>query len=146
MEQTKTLALAQKQLRNLAGVLERRSSISQVQAKIQVIKDVQTDTFWASVDILDLETVRKELRDLIQFIEPHRQKPIVTCLEDTVIYSVEGKFSTLFPSILGLIRRSILLPMLVLGILHLHLPMGSYLRNPGLFMKTCMSMATAFLI
>lgn len=56
------------------------------------IKDVQTEEFWKNIDILALEYVRKELRDLMQFLNDgvHRPK-IFTSLDDSVMNQREGE-------------------------------------------------------
>ena len=75
-----------------ALLLERRSSIPQVAAKLPLIKEISTDAFWEAHDILALENVRKELRDLIKFIvDGDKKDPIITKLVDPVIDSKEGE-------------------------------------------------------
>ena len=92
LEQMPTLRHAQKQLKDMALLLERRSSIPQVAAKLPLIKEISTDAFWEAHDILALENVRKELRDLIKFIvDGDKKDPIITKLVDPVIDSKEGE-------------------------------------------------------
>ena len=92
LEQMPTLRHAQKQLKDMALLLERRSSIPQVAAKLPLIKEIGTDAFWEANDILALENVRKELRDLIKFIiDEGGRNPIITKLVDPVIDSKEGE-------------------------------------------------------
>lgn len=92
LEQMPTLRHAQKQLKDMALLLERRSSIPQVAAKLPLIKEIGTDVFWEAHDILALENVRKELRDLIKFIvDGDKKDPIITKLVDPVIDSKEGE-------------------------------------------------------
>ena len=92
LEQMPTLRHAQKQLKDMALLLERRSSIPQVAAKLPLIKEISTDAFWEANDILALENVRKELRDLIKFIvDGDKKDPIITKLVDPVIDSKEGE-------------------------------------------------------
>ena len=92
MEQMPSFKYAQKQLRDIGTLLERKISIPQVKAKLPVIKEVNTDAFWEANDILMFEKVRKELRELIKFLneggEP--KKPIITHLTDPVIDQQEG--------------------------------------------------------
>lgn len=68
MEQMPSFKYAQRQLRDMATLLERKVSIPQIKAKLPIIKEVNTDAFWESNDILLFENVRKELRELIKFI------------------------------------------------------------------------------
>ena len=93
MEQMPSFAHAQKQLRDIGALLERKVSIPQIKAKLPIIKQVNTDAFWEVNDILLFEKVRKELRELIKFLneggEP--KKPIIiTHLTDPVIDQQEG--------------------------------------------------------
>ena len=91
VEQMPSFNHAQKQLRNIGTLLERKVSIPQVKAKLPIIKEVNTDAFWAAGDILLFEKVRKELRELIKFIvEQNPRKPIITDLTDPVIDQQEG--------------------------------------------------------
>ncbi len=52
-----------------AEELSKLGTIPQVMAQRYVIEKVQTDEFWESADIFEMEEVRKALRDLIKFIE-----------------------------------------------------------------------------
>ncbi len=91
VEQMPSLKHARKQLCDIAALLEHKSSIPQVKSKISVLKEVQTDAFWDANDLLLFEKVRKELRELIKFLDnndPH--KPIITRLTDPVIEQQEG--------------------------------------------------------
>ena len=92
LEQMPTLRHAQKHLKDMALLLERRSSIPQVAAKLPLIKEIGTDAFWEASDILALENVRKQLRELIKFIvDGGGRNPIITKLVDPVIDSKEGE-------------------------------------------------------
>lgn len=68
MEALKGLNRYRKDLRETLERLETRSSIPQIQAKLPLIQHAQTDDFQKNCDILALENLRAELRDLIQFI------------------------------------------------------------------------------
>lgn len=81
---------AKKQLINTAGQLKKQISIDAVREKLPLIKQVESDAFWERVDILDLEKVRVELRDLIQFIQFKHEPIVVTGLTDSIISSKEG--------------------------------------------------------
>ena len=91
IEQMPSFKHAQKQLRDIAAMLERKASIPQIQAKLPVIEDVNTDAFWEADDILLFENVRRELRELIKFIvEQDPVNPIMTHLTDPIIDRQEG--------------------------------------------------------
>ena len=92
MEQMPSFKYAQKQLRDIGTLLERKISIPQVKAKLPVIKEVNTDAFWEANDILLFEKVRKELRSLMQFLVEVGpvKNPIITHLTDPIIGEQEG--------------------------------------------------------
>ena len=93
IEQLPAFRYAQKQLRDTAALLERKVSIPQVKDKLDVIREVQGDAFWEAGDILRFEWARKELRDLIKFLDEGggEQKRIITKLTDPVIDRQEGE-------------------------------------------------------
>ena len=92
IEQLQTMIYLKNQLCLTAELLEKKATIPQVRQKLTLIKDIQTDTFWENISILTLENVRKELRDLMQFlIDEGRKKPkIFTRLDDPITDSKEG--------------------------------------------------------
>ena len=92
MEQMPSFKYAQKQLRDIGTLLERKVSIPQVKAKLTIIKEVNTDAFWETNDILLFEKVRKELRELIKFLNEggNPKNPIITHLTDPIIAQQEG--------------------------------------------------------
>ncbi len=76
---------------SIASTLEGKSNIPQVKAKIQEVKAVNTEEYWAAGDILLLEKTRKELRDLIKFlVDGGGKKPIITRLTDPILDEKEG--------------------------------------------------------
>lgn len=92
MEQLASLKHARQQLCGIATLLERKASIPQVNAKMQIIKDINTDAFWDANDILAFEMVRKELRELIKFLDGGAgREPIITRLTDPVIGEQQGE-------------------------------------------------------
>ncbi|MDO5346703.1 MAG: type I restriction-modification enzyme R subunit C-terminal domain-containing protein [Lachnospiraceae bacterium] len=92
IEQMPAFRYAKKQLCDTASLLERKASIPQIQAKLPLLREIHTDTFWSANDILLFEKVRKELRELIKFLDEGgtEQKRIVTKLTDPVIDQQEG--------------------------------------------------------
>ena len=92
IDQLPKLGYFQKQLILTAELLEKKSTIPQVKAKLTLIKDVQTDAFWENISILTLEMVRQELRELMQFLVDDNTRPkIFTRLDDPVIDKQEGE-------------------------------------------------------
>lgn len=81
------------QLCNLANDLSGRTAIPQVKAKLPLITTIPTDEFWANCDLLALEQVRAELRELIKFIidEGGGKRTVYTDLTDVVLATKEGE-------------------------------------------------------
>ena len=76
----------------MADALEHKGNIPQIKAKMQSVKAVNTDEYWAVEDILLFEKTRAELRDLIKFlIETGPQKTIITRLTDPILGEQEGQ-------------------------------------------------------
>lgn len=92
IEQMSSFHYARQQLCNTAVLLERKVSIPQVNAKLPIIKQVQSDEFWDAKDILRYEMARKELRGLMQFLneDVDPKKAVMTRLVDPVIDTQEG--------------------------------------------------------
>lgn len=57
------------------------------QGKLPVLREIQTDAFWNANDLLLFERVRKDLRELIKFLDEDgsEQKRIVTKLKDPLL-------------------------------------------------------------
>ncbi len=93
IEQLPTMKYMKGQLIFTAELLEKKAAIPQIQQKMVLIKEIQTDEFWDDMSILTMEMIRKELRNLMQFLRGgDNPKPkIFTKLEDPVISSTEGQ-------------------------------------------------------
>jgi type I restriction enzyme R subunit len=70
------------QVKAIAGLLEEKSAIPMVRAQMVHIEELQTDEWWQDVTIPMLESVRRRLRELVQFIEKRQRKPVYTDFED----------------------------------------------------------------
>ncbi|MDO4838655.1 MAG: DEAD/DEAH box helicase family protein [Clostridia bacterium] len=91
MEQLPAFKAGKKELCDIAEMLKRKISIPQVQEKLPVIQELQTDAFWTDKDVLRFEKVRTELRGLIKFLDQgDPKKSIITRLEDPVLFLGEG--------------------------------------------------------
>lgn len=53
-----------------------------VKAKLVLIAEVQTETWWSDVTVTMIEQLRLQLRDLIQFIDPKEQTIVYTDFTD----------------------------------------------------------------
>ena len=92
IEQIPAFKFAKRQLCDIASALECKASIPQIREKLPVLQEIHTDAFWEANDILLFEKVRKELRELIRFLDEENdgQKPIVTKLSDPIMDTQEG--------------------------------------------------------
>ena len=92
IEQMPTFKYAKKQLCDVAALLEKKVSIPQVKDKLDIIKEINTDSFWDANDVLLFEKVRQELRELIKFLDRgNGQKSIITHLNDPITVQQEGQ-------------------------------------------------------
>ena len=84
---------AKKQLCDIAVAFERKITIPQIKEKLHIIKEINTDPYWAANDILLFEQTRRELRDLMEFLvdDGPGRKPIITKLADPILDMTEGQ-------------------------------------------------------
>ena len=73
---------------NIAISLQKLDNIPQVSLHLALIKEVQTEHYWETIDVKKLEKLREALRDLIKYLETQKQKPIYTHFEDEL--NLEG--------------------------------------------------------
>lgn len=73
-----------RQVMDIAGLLEEKSSIRMVRAQMPLILDLQTAEWRQDVTVLMLEVTRCRMRDLVQLIEKAQRKPLYTNFEDEI--------------------------------------------------------------
>lgn len=74
-----------------ARLLEKKSSIPQVAAKLPLLRQISDPELWKDIDICKLEDIRRELRALIRFLdEGSKRKDINTILTDPILDSTAG--------------------------------------------------------
>lgn len=93
IDQLPRLKHAKQVLCHTASMLEERSTIPQIKEKMGLIKEINTDQFWDSQDILGFERVRKELRGLVKFLvdDSTKRESVITHLNDPIIKIREGE-------------------------------------------------------
>lgn len=92
LEHAPGLAHGKKQLQEVAALLETKAAINAVKERLPLIQEVQTERFWESGDVQLYEKVRRELWELIKFIEKEGRKgPIITRLTDPITQKMEGQ-------------------------------------------------------
>ena len=79
----------QKQVRDIAGLLEEYPTIPAVARELDLIAEVQTDEWWVDVTLPMLEKVRTRLRLLVPFIQRSKREPLYSDFEDQIGEGVE---------------------------------------------------------
>lgn len=75
----------QKAIREIAANLEEKKAIPMVAAQMELILELQTDSWWQDVTLPILESVRQRMRELAKFIEKQNQEIVYTDFEDSLI-------------------------------------------------------------
>lgn len=66
------------QVRDLMQRLEQKRTVPMVHAQLLLIEELQTEAWWTDVTPEMLETIRRQLRDLIKFIDREEQAIVYT--------------------------------------------------------------------
>lgn len=69
---------------DIARLLEEQTAIPAVAARLPIIQEVQSALFWEDVSVVCLERVRRELRELVQFIERRKRSRVITDFVDEI--------------------------------------------------------------
>ena len=73
------------QVKNVAGILvEKKATLPQVRAKMATLKEVLSLVAWENVSLGWLEKVRKDLRELMQFLVGEKGKKFVIDIQDVI--------------------------------------------------------------
>ena len=73
------------QVQKVAGLLvEKKATLPQVQAKMVILKEVLSVVAWENMSLQWLEEVRKDLRELMQFLKGDKGKWFVVDIEDVI--------------------------------------------------------------
>ncbi len=73
------------QVQKVAGLLvEKKATLPQVQAKMATLKEVLSVAAWENVSLQWLEKVRKDLRELMQFLKGDKGRWFVVDIEDVI--------------------------------------------------------------
>lgn len=67
-----------------ATALQKKDNIPQVALHLPLIKAVQTDQYWQTINVKKLEELRVALRELIKYLEVQKQDPVYTHFEDEI--------------------------------------------------------------
>ncbi|MDL5511734.1 DEAD/DEAH box helicase family protein [Arenibacter sp. M-2] len=69
-----------------AVALEKKDNIPQVSVHLPLIKELQTDHYWETINVKKLDELRIALRELIKYLEIEKQEPVYTNFEDELDY------------------------------------------------------------
>lgn len=69
-------------VKEIAGLLEEKSSIPMIRERLSFIQEVQGDEWWTDVTLPMLEAMRRRLRDIVRLIEKRQRKIVYTDFED----------------------------------------------------------------
>jgi type I restriction enzyme R subunit len=69
-------------INRISTALLKKQNIPAVAAQIDLLNDLQTDLFWAAVNINRLDEVRLALRDLMKYLDKESQVDVVTTFKD----------------------------------------------------------------
>ncbi len=90
MLQSKNIQQAVRTVVYTAEILSRMYTIPQVKMQRKTIEKVQTQEFWDNTNILELNDVRKALRDLLQYIERKKRKVYYVDFPDVITEPTGG--------------------------------------------------------
>lgn len=84
LDKTKRCESSIKNIISIAQALSTKAAIPQVLAKMEIIKFVQSKTFWDNAGLSELEKVRCEIRDLVKFIFTEKRPSFEVDIEDII--------------------------------------------------------------
>lgn len=74
----------QQRIIQFASALEALSNVPLVAKELELILEIQINTFWEDITIEMLEKLRLRLRDLAELIQPKERKVVITDFEDEI--------------------------------------------------------------
>lgn len=77
-------------IKSISEALEAKGTIPQVYAQREMLALIKNDTFWTSATIPDLDAVRCQLRDLMQYLQKEMKAKIIN-VTDSVLFEKEGE-------------------------------------------------------
>jgi len=92
-------------VKNIARSLEPKATIPQVLDRRETIKKVQQDSFWTTATLLDIDEVRQELRDLMQYLKREMRTKVIN-VTDSVLFEKEGERFAADPAMEGYYQRA----------------------------------------
>jgi len=69
---------------DIAKQLEKKRNIPEIEKKLEVLKSIQKEGSIASLSLVELEQLRKDIRELIKYLEKETLAPVYANFEDTI--------------------------------------------------------------
>lgn len=66
----------------IGAALQKKDNIPQVALHLPLLKAIQTEHYWKSINVKKLDELRQALRELIKYLETKSQEPVYTHFED----------------------------------------------------------------
>lgn len=85
----KSFTVEKNNLINIANEISKKGTLPQVLNKEKYIKDALDESFIDNANILDIEVIRENLRELVKFIDFKKKKIIETDIEDNIVEVVD---------------------------------------------------------
>ncbi len=84
LEKSASFARNRDKVMEIAARLEGKGTIPMVAQQMELILDLQTESYWAGITLPLLEEIRLRLRDLIKFLDKGEATIVYTDFEDTI--------------------------------------------------------------
>ena len=73
-----------KKIKEICHSLEQKQSIPVVSEKLELIIDIQTDSYWKDINVIVVEELRVSLREIVKFVDRNEQRIVYTDFEDRI--------------------------------------------------------------
>ena len=77
-------AKLQKRIEQFASNLEALANVPMVAHELELILEIQTESFWEDITVEMLDAVRRKLRGLVELIQPKERRDIITNFTDEI--------------------------------------------------------------
>jgi len=84
MDTTVNASKTKQRIVDIAQVLQDKTTIPQVKAKIDTLLELQTEVFWKNISLSNLERVRMEIRDIMKFLVGDKKYTFTVNITDVV--------------------------------------------------------------
>ena len=72
------------QIVKIAEALRKRASIPDIQAKMPLLNEIMTSTFWDNRTLATIENMRRQIRDLLKYLVGDSGRTFTVTIEDTI--------------------------------------------------------------